>query len=76
MRVEIPEWNRYEEIKIPHSMSLSESELLEYRCNSLNFSIFLFLGFRKSDYGPCYTITNIVPSSIAKLSCFYTLHGQ
>ena len=31
MRVEIPEWNRYEEIKIPHSMSLSVSELLEYR---------------------------------------------
>ena len=30
MRVEIPEWNRYKEIKIPHSMSLSVSEILEY----------------------------------------------
>ena len=29
MDVEIPEWNRFEEIKTPHSMSLSV--LLEYR---------------------------------------------
>ena len=45
MQVEIPERNLYEEIKIPHSMSLSVSELLEYRCvsafsdNSIRFQI-------------------------------------